>query len=135
MAFTLHGTIGNTGPRIAIQVAGPQAASAPQTPGINCLVDTGASRTAISPAVMTTLGLPPIGGPPAPVVTAGGTLRAAEYNVSLWAVGAAANQIASIIRVVGIAPHGCVALIGQDVLKLCVLSHNGLNGTFQLNFP
>jgi hypothetical protein len=84
---------------------------------------------------MKTLGLQPVSGLQAPVVTAGGTLTAAEYNVSLWSVGAGANQVAANIRVVGVAPHGCVALIGQDVLKLCVLSHDGPNGTFELDFP
>jgi hypothetical protein len=135
MPTIVTGSINVDGPRIALNISLGNAPNANQSAMISCLVDTGASRTAINPAVLASLGLVPLAGPKASVVTAGGTLLAAEFQASIWTVGANPSCLVANLRVVGVAPFGCSALIGQDVLRLCELLHDGPGNTVSLTFP
>ena len=85
--------------------------------------------------MLASLGLAPLAGSKASVVTAGGTLLASEFEASIWTVDANPNCLVTSLRVVGVAPFGCSALIGQDVLRLCELLHDGPGNAVPLTFP
>ena len=107
---------------------------------IRALVDTGASCTCIDPSVLQSLQLTPTGSASVHTPSTGATPAAADqYDVGL-AIFAALNQVPLFLATVPVIaadllqPQGIHALIGRDILSLCVLHDNGTTGTFTLAF-
>jgi len=106
---------------------------------IQALVDTGASGTCVDSKILTALGLTPTGKAQVTTMTTGKSVHHAdEYDASV-VISAATGQ--SPLRVHGIPimsvdftaqPIG--AVIGRDVLGLCVLIYDGARGTFTVAY-
>ncbi len=99
------------------------------------LIDTGASITAIVPAVLSPLSLTPTGR--VPVLTPSGEHDCDQYDVSLTFPLAGYTYTLSatpIIETPKLAAQGLQALIGRSVLDLAVLIYDGSGGSFTLGF-
>lgn len=104
------------------------------SPGF-ALIDTGASRTCIDRAVLTNLGINPIGV--VAVGTAGGSTQCLLFPARL--TFPVFNLVIDFGSVVGVDLQGqrvnespLVALTGGDVLSRCLLIYSGTGGFFTL---
>lgn len=104
------------------------------SPGV-ALIDTGASRTCIDSAVLSNLGINPIGV--VAIGTAGGSTRCLLFPARLSFP--VVNLVIDFGSVVGVNLQGqtingapLVVLIGRDVLSRCLLIYNGAGGFFTL---
>ena len=100
---------------------------------VTALVDTGASRTAIAPAVVRALGLQPVGLVlvSTPSTTEPVVMRRFDVSLEL------PNGLRVIAPAVVEAPVGgqeIQCLIGRDVLAAAVLVYDGRAGEFSLTF-
>ncbi len=112
----------------------------PSVMNIRALIDTGASATCVDPSVLLSLNLSPTG-----VVTIhtpstkDKPAQHDQYDISLI-VPATKNQASLIFNTLPVVcaelliPQGFHALIGRDVLKLCMFSYNGLTELFTLAY-
>lgn len=122
----------------ALQKAGSPVPAAQQ---IRALVDTGASGTCVDPSVINALGLTPTGSVLVNTPSTGATPHnAAQYDVSLLIPGALSTHVPLVVRnlpvlaVQLLQPQGFHGLIGRDVLSLCLLTCDGVNGVFTLAY-
>jgi hypothetical protein len=108
---------------------------------IRALVDTGAGGTCVDPSVLQTLGLTPTGSAQVNTPSTGATPHNADqYDVSIAIPGALQTHSPLIIANIPVlcaellAPQGFHALVGRDILSLCLLCYNGLAGSFTLAY-
>lgn len=143
--FTL--SIGPDGPMLDAVVAvsegrglSLQAANQPlpSPVKIRALLDTGASCTCVDPSVPAALGLTPTGIAQL-TVASGATEPREEFDVSLFipAKPGDAPMVFRTIKVVATplkAAQGFDALIGRDILSLCVVTYNGSVNLFTVAY-
>jgi hypothetical protein len=123
--------------RSAALVAAGQAI--PPAVQIRALLDTGASNTAIDPAVLNSLGLTPTGTVLVSTPTTGPAPQTvSQYDVGIMIPGPTGgapllSQTLPVIASSLFAAQGFHALIGRDILSQCVFMYNG-NGFFTLAY-
>jgi hypothetical protein len=119
----------------ALQQAG-QPVPAPQI--ARALIDTGASITAVDPAITTALGLTPTGQTTihTPSTAAEIPHTCNTYDIHLTLSHPALSFYISALPVIQSNLHhqGIQALIGRDVLSNCLLVYDGRAGTCVLAF-
>jgi hypothetical protein len=110
----------------------------PPTP-VLAVIDTGSFSTGFRPELLQALGLRPFRRIPilTPSTRPDAPHMCDQYNVSLTLVAGTSQRY--FPRVIAIASedfgeHGVQALIGRDVLNLCVFSYFGPHATFELAF-
>ena len=108
---------------------------------IRALVDTGASGTCIDPSVLETLGLTPTGSVQVNTPSTGATPHNADqYDVSIVVPGALPTHAPLLVENMPVVcaellqPQGFHALVGRDILSLCLLHYDGLANTFSLAY-
>jgi len=108
---------------------------------IQALVDTGASGTCVDPSVLTTLGLSPTGSVTVNTPSTGNNPHVADqYDVSIVVPSGKPTHAPLIIPNLPVmcaellAAQGIHALIGRDILSLCMLTYNGAEGFFTLAY-
>lgn len=103
------------------------------------LIDTGASMSCADSAVMSKLGVKPVGQ--VDIGTAGGQTKASTFPARLLIGVGVIPQPLSIdfSSVVGVDLSGqsaggqtLIGLIGRDILELCIFVYNGTTGSFSL---
>jgi Aspartyl protease len=135
----LSGYIGVSQARASALIAAGQAV--PNPVQIRGLVDTGASGTCVDPSVLTTLGLTPTGSITVNTPSTGSQPHVADqYDVSLMIPGSLPTHPPLSIGNLPVlcsellAQQGFHALIGRDILSICLLSYNGPAGFFTLAY-
>ncbi len=113
----------------------------PQPIQIRALVDTGATGTCVDPTVLQTLGLTPTGSVQVNTPSTGPNPHSADlYDVSIAIPGALQTHSPLIMENIPVlcadllAAQGFHALVGRDILSLCLLCYDGLRGTFTLAY-
>lgn len=108
---------------------------------ITGLIDTGASGTCLDPTVLAQLGVTPTGVVSVATPSTGATPhQAQQFDVSLFIPGSTPHQpplslgAVPVIESSLLAQQGFHALIGRDILSLCVMVYNGDGGFFTLAF-
>jgi Aspartyl protease len=108
---------------------------------INAMVDTGASGTCIDPSVLRSLNLTPTGKASVNTPTTGGAPEVRDqYDVSLLIPGSLETHAPLYIPTLAVieaelfVQQGFHALIGRDVLEMCILIYNGPVGQFSLAY-
>jgi hypothetical protein len=131
--------VGVSAPRAAALVAAKQAV--PQGVTIRALVDTGASNTCIETSVLKALGLTPRGQIPCHTPSTGAAPAQKDvYDVGLAIFAGDASQPPLAFPTLAVmdtelfAAQGIHALIGRDVLAMCVLHYNGVLRQFTLAY-
>jgi predicted aspartyl protease len=124
-------------PRAAVLAA--EGASAPPVEA-RALIDTGASRTVVERSVLDQLGLDPVDEELIYTASSGATPHVAGvYAVQLFVAGVPQGLIDADLRVAEAenlrAALGVEVLLGQDVLRRCLLIQNGPEGRFTLALP
>lgn len=121
--------VGVSMPRMQALVAAGQT---PPPPALGqFLVDTGASGTAVDPALLQGLGLQPTGRAAISTPSTAGSLHYCDqYDISLFIPGNKGTGGGHLVREIPIvATHfrsqGFDGLIGRDVLNNCLLIYNG----------
>ena len=113
--------------------------SIPDPQKIRALLDTGASHSCLDPVVVTALGIPVTGNCQINTPSSG----AAPHTVDLYDVGIyipATNPPPLVFPTVAVAgcqlfqAQGFHALIGRDILDLCMLFYNGPLKVLTLSF-
>ena len=106
---------------------------------VQALVDTGASITCIDPSVMTALDLDPKGT--VDILTpssGGGGAKLDQYDVGIVIIATQDEprlQIGTVGAVASdLTAQGIGALIGRDVLSMCILHYDGSIGQFSLAY-
>jgi hypothetical protein len=134
------------GPILDVRIGVSQARAAalrtanqavPNPVQIRGLIDTGASCTCIDPAVLSSLGLAPTGVSPMLTPSTGQQAHHANvYDVSLILVHPSLTLTHQNVPVAEaqLAIQGIQALIGRDVLRLCLLVYDGQSGVCTLAF-
>jgi hypothetical protein len=102
------------------------------------LIDTASNVSGVSPAIVSRLGLPPI-GPPTTTTGIGGVLTVQLYRVSLHIRDAGAPNLPMFtlpsLLVMELPPGpSCEVLIGMDVLMGCKLIVDGPARQFTVEF-
>lgn len=119
----------------ALRQAG-QPVPAPQI--ARALIDTGASITAIDPAVLTALSLSPTGQTTihTPSTTVGQPHPCSTYDIHFTLSHPALSFYISALPVIQSSLHhqGIQALIGRDVLANCLFIYDGRAGLYILGF-
>lgn len=128
--------IGVSAPRQkALQQAGQVV---PPGQAARALIDTGASVTAVDPAVLTALALAPTGQTTihTPSTTPGQPHPCSTYDVHLTLSHPALSFYISALPVIQSNLHhqGIQALIGRDVLAHCLFIYDGRAGSYVLGF-
>jgi len=138
--------IATGGPILDVRIGVSQARAAalknanqavPNPIQIRGLIDTGASCTCVDPAVLSALGLAPTGVIPMLTPSTGQQAHHANvYDISLVLVHPNLTLTHQNIPVAEaqLAIQGIQALIGRDVLKLCLLVYDGQSGACTLAF-
>jgi hypothetical protein len=131
--------VGVSGARGAALASVGQAV--PQPIQIRALVDTGASGTCVDPTVLQTLGLTPTGSVQVNTPSTGPNPHSADqYDVSIAIPGALPTHSPLIIENIPVVcadlltAQGFHALVGRDILSLCLLCYDGLQGSFTLAY-
>jgi hypothetical protein len=135
MPITITGAIHANGPTIALLIV-PHGAPAPAGGGgaMNGIIDTAAQQTALTPAVINTIAAQQSGH--SQVHTAGGGAHAAAlYSVDMYTCANPPQLMASDVIVNNTAPVGTQFLLGQNVLQLGTLTHDGINHTWEFHIP
>jgi hypothetical protein len=102
------------------------------------LIDTASNVSGVSPAILSRLGVPPV-GPPSTTTGVGGTVTVQLYRVSLHLRDAGAPTLPMFtlpsLLVMELPPGPtCDVLIGMDVLLDCKLLVDGPGRQFSLEF-
>jgi len=119
-------------------VAAGQPVPIPQP--ILALIDTGASISAVEPAILTALGLTPTGEADIHTPsTQGVPVHTPTYDVCIGIYAAREGDLHFISETVQVTAtpltsHGFQALIGTDILRSCVLHYNGAEGFFTIAY-
>jgi hypothetical protein len=106
---------------------------------VRALIDSGSDATAVAPAVLQALGVPPRQS--VQTQTAGGVVLTQTYAISLSIFGPAGAQGPTLAIPVLVAtalqhaPPTIEALLGMDTLRDCLLIVDGNSQTFTLAFP
>lgn len=101
------------------------------------LIDTGASCTCIDPTILTPLAFSPTGTitihTPS---TAGAGYSCDQFDVALGIYHPTTSLIKTAFPVIAtdLKSQGITALIGRDVLSVCLLVYDGIAGTLSLAF-
>lgn len=117
---------------LAVALTNANIAVPARIPG-RLLVDTGASSTCISSAVLEQLGLKPVGKQ-----TMSGATGRKEQGLYLCSVAFPGSRVPTIPirRVAGVdldaQPY--IGLLGRDILATCVFLYNGTTGAWSLSF-
>jgi predicted aspartyl protease len=113
----------------------------PKNFSIRALIDTGASGTCLDPLVLTSLGLEPTGKAVVSTPTTGDKPEIKDqYDISLIIPGALATSPPLIIENLAVicaelhAKQGFHALIGMDVLGMCLFVVNGQTKEFSISY-
>lgn len=109
----------------------------PQPTLVRGLVDTGASITAVDPAVIQALGLQPTGFMPVHTPSTGSTPhQASTFDVSIAIPVAPLTFTLGAIAVIesSLTVQGIQVLIGRDVLAHCLFVYDGRSNIFSLAF-
>ena len=105
---------------------------------IRGLIDTGASCTSLDPSVLSALGIVSTGTTPihTPSTKLGVPHVAKQYDISVVLPHPMINRTFSAIPVIEseLAQLGIHALIGRDILAVCLLTYDGTAQTFTLGF-
>jgi hypothetical protein len=108
---------------------------------IRALVDTGASCTCVDPSVLKDgLKLTPTGSVTVNSPTTGATPHDAEqYDIALYIPSVAGQPVLvfetiPVVSSILLNAQGFHALIGRDILRLCLLVYNGTLGNFTLAY-
>lgn len=108
---------------------------------IRALVDTGASGTCIDPSVLNALALTPTGSVLVNTPSTGSTPHAADqFDVAIIVPGASPSHTPLFVENIAVLSadllqaQGFHALIGRDILSLCLLSYDGMTGSFTLAY-
>jgi hypothetical protein len=108
---------------------------------IRALVDTGASSTCVDPSVLQTLALAPTGQATVNTPSTGNQPHTADqYDASFIVPGSGATQAPLVVPNLPVIcaellqSQGFHALIGRDILSLCLLLYNGPGGFFTLAY-
>ena len=108
---------------------------------IRALIDTGASDTCVDPSVLLSLALTPTGVVKVNTPSTGSQPHDTDqYDVSLLIPGAVAThpplmvQNLPVISAELLVQQGFHALIGRDVLSMCLLEYNGVTKMFSLAY-
>lgn len=108
---------------------------------IQALIDTGASGTCVDPSVLQTLGLTPSGSVTVNTPSTGNHPHTADqYDVSIFVPGSLATQPPLIVPNLAVVcsellpSQGFHALIGRDILSVCIFTYNGAAGLFTLAY-
>lgn len=108
---------------------------------IRAMIDTGASGTCVDPSVLKSLSLTPTGKATVNTPTTGAAPEIKDqYDVSLAIPGALATHTPlyiptlAVIEAELLVQQGFHALIGRDVLAMCMLMYNGATGQFSLAY-
>ena len=115
----------------ALRVAGRPV---PQPISARCLIDTGASCTALDSKLIATLELSPSGSTQILTPSTGNTPHACnQYDVALFLSLSASPHVHPLSLTIPVVEatldgHGIQGLIGRDVLASCVFSYNGPHG-------
>jgi hypothetical protein len=124
--------------RAALQAADQPIPAASQ---VRALVDTGASCTCVDPSVLAGLKLTPKGSVNINTASSGGTPHAADqYDVALVIPGPVPGSTPLIFPNIPVVAsellnvQGFHALIGRDILGLCLFMYNGETGLFTLAY-
>jgi len=123
--------------RVALVAAKQQI---PNPIQVRALVDTGASGTCVDPSILKTLSLTPTGSATVNTPSTGSTPHTADqYDVSIIVPGAgpthAPLNVPNLpVICADLLPQGFHALIGRDILSLCLLSYNGTTSLFTLAY-
>jgi hypothetical protein len=119
----------------ALQQAG-QAVPRPQV--ARALLDTGASITAVDPAILDALSLSPTGHTTihTPSTAAGQPHACETYDIHLMLTHPAISFYFAALPVIKASLHhqGIYALVGRDVLANCLLVYDGRAGIYILGF-
>ena len=134
MPTILSGIITKTGPHINVQIAAANSQQGPSGSGLNCLVDTGVSRSVIKLTALRMAGIKPVPGAVGLSTTAGGDLEASEFEISVWTQGRGSVCLIPAIRVLGDTPSNCQAVLGQDFLQHGILTYDGPAKNFDIEF-
>lgn len=134
----LDAIVGVSAPRVTALKQANQPI--PNSIRIRVLVDTGASCTFIDESILSTdLGLTPTGQSPVTVAN-GVTEDRDEYDVGLAIPPASPHDTPMVfgtIRVMATplrTTQGFDALLGRDILSMCILHYNGTAGLFTLAY-
>jgi len=135
----VNAMIGVSGERRKALQTAKQAIPAPQP--IRALIDTGASGTCVDPSVLQALALTPTGIVTVNTPSTGPQPHSAEqFDVSLFIPGALLTtppltiQNLPVISAELLASQGFHALIGRDILSMCLLVVNGQIKNFSLSY-
>ncbi|GAC1466551.1 MAG: hypothetical protein NVS2B14_17770 [Chamaesiphon sp.] len=132
------------GPVLAVEVSVPSALAQflasqgvyipPPVTGL-ALIDTGATKSCVDDTSISRLGISPVGV--ATTGTAGGLVQQNVYPVRLRFPGLEGNVEFEFSTAIGVNLQGqtqnLIALLGRDVLSVCMLVYNGPGGFFSLN--
>ena len=131
--------VGVSEARRAALIAAGQPVPNPER--ITALIDTGASGTCVDPSVLQALALTPTGMATVNTPSTGSQPHITEqYDVLLVVPGATATHQPlvrpnlAVISAKLLAPQGFHALIGRDVLSMCLLEYNGATNMFSLAY-
>jgi aspartyl protease len=128
-------TIGVSAPREAALKKAGQPVPAPQV--VRGLIDTGASISAIDPAVLTALSLVPTGQTTILTPSTGNQAHPCnQYDVRLTLSHPDLSFYISALAVIQstLQQQGIQALLGRDILGHCLLTYDGKAGIFILGF-
>jgi hypothetical protein len=135
----MNALVSVSGARRAALVAAGQPVPEPVT--IRALVDTGASGTCVDPSVLEALALTPTGSVLVATASTGSAPRPLDqYDVAIVVPGASPNHAPLFVENIAVLSaellqqHGFHALIGRDILSLCLLSYDGMIGAFTLAY-
>jgi hypothetical protein len=127
--------IGISAPRADVLKAAGQLV--PQPVPLRGLIDTGASCTCVDPALILPLGLTATGNVQVHTPSTQGSAHScSQYDVSFLIHHPRNSPVVPAIPVLAtlLASQGIQALIGRDVLSMCLLVYDGTAGTFSLSF-
>jgi hypothetical protein len=123
--------IGKAGPNLSLQIGPP---GRPVSGLLNFIIDTAASHTHISLAVLEKMGLRPAEKTPVDSQRPdGNTIRSQKYRIGLFTLDGVAINPDFIVY--SARPFGCSGLIGQDILDKCMMVHDGFKKIATLYFP
>jgi hypothetical protein len=133
----LVGFIGVSQPRRHALTLG--GAPVPNDVRVSAMVDTGASCTCVDPTVLLALGLSPTGTVPMLTPSTGPTpVDTEQFDVSLRIVsrepGDALVRPTIAVACSELLFQGFHVLLGRDILQSCLLTYDGLNGSFSFAY-
>jgi predicted aspartyl protease len=132
--------LAQTGPIMPVEVSIPDALAAyftqnntaiPTPVSGQALIDTGASITAVNLPVIQQLGINPVGT--AQVYTPQGNATQSLYPIKLTFSGVPITIDLRAVLGSDLTGQNCIALIGRDILSICLVVYNGVLGSFTMS--